>query len=61
MEYNDEQLEILYRYTDNIEEVKQIPHHEYVNASSKKVSKLMDDYHILWFHDDPGQMHLVKK
>lgn len=61
MDYNDEQKGILHRYTDDIEEVTQIPQYEYERASSKKVSKILDDYHVLWFHDDPQQMHLIKK
>jgi hypothetical protein len=61
MEYTEEQLEVLYTYTDKIEEITTMPHHEYVRASGEKVSKLLDEYHVLWFHDDPGQMHLIKK
>lgn len=61
MNLNEEQLDVLHRYTDNIEEVKQIKQYEYAKSSSKKVSKMLDDYHILWFHDDPGNMYLIKK
>jgi len=56
-----DQEEILLQYTDELEAVQTIPHHDYVNASGEKVSKWLDEFHVLWFHDDPGKMYLVKK
>lgn len=61
MEYNEEQAGVLKRYTDDIDGVEIITRHDYETASIKKVSQLMDDYHIIWFHDDPGNYHLIKK
>jgi len=56
-----EQEEILKDYTDDLSAVQTMSHHDYVNADSKKVSMLLDEYHIIWFHDNPGTMYLVKR
>lgn len=56
-----DQEEILLQYTNKLDEVQTIPHHEYVKASGEKVSRLLDAYHIIWFHDDPGKMYMVKR
>ena len=61
MEYNTEQMGILSRYTDDISTVEVMTHYDYTRADSKTVSKLLDEYHIIWFEDDPGNMHLVPK
>jgi len=59
--FNDEQKKILSDYTDNLDEVEKITYHEYTKMNSKKVSKLLDDYHVLWFYDDPENMYIVAK
>lgn len=61
MELTEEQKEILSDYTDNLDEVMTFPYYDYTHASGKEVSKMLDEYHILWFHTDPGNMYLVKR
>lgn len=56
-----EQVRILSKYTDDLDSVETMTHHDYVMADGKKISQLLDDYHILWFHDDPGNMYLVER
>jgi len=52
---------MLLRYTDDLSAIHTMPHYDYFKADSKKVSKILEDYHVIWFHDDPGKMYLVKK
>lgn len=59
--FTQKQKEILLSYTNDLDSVTSMSHYEYANADSKKVSKLLDDYHVIWFHDDPGKMYLVKR
>ena len=56
-----DQEDILRDYTDDLSSVHTMPYHDYVKADSAKVSKLLDEYHIIWFHDDPGKYYLVKR
>lgn len=58
---SDEQKEILSDYTDDLSEVTTMEYSRYVRASGKTVSKLLDEFHVIWFHTDPGNMYLVPK
>jgi len=60
--FSDEQREILSEYTDNLDVVESISYYDYTTKlNSKQVSQILDDYHAIWFHDDPGKLYLVAK
>jgi hypothetical protein len=59
--FTDEQKDILSQYTNDFSNIEQITYYDYTRASAEKVSKMLDDYHVLWFHDDRGNMYLVPK
>jgi len=58
---NKEHEDILKEYTDDLSCVQTMSHYDYVKADSIKISKILETYHVIWFHDDPGTMYLVYK
>jgi hypothetical protein len=61
MKTDDETMEILSELYDDLSEVSTISYYDYTHASSKRVSKLLDDYHMTWIHTDPGNLYLIPK
>lgn len=61
MELNNEQKDILYDYTDDLSVVKTITYRYYTTGPVKETSKLLEENHIIWFHEDPGNMYLVPR
>lgn len=57
----DDQKEILSRYTKDFSVITKIGHHEYTHLDADKSSKLLEDYHVIWFPEDRGNMYLVPK
>ena len=53
MKFSDDQLDIIKRYTDDLNKVQTMSHYDYVNASGEKISKLLDNFHVIWFYKYP--------
>ena len=61
LQLTDEQKDILSDYTDDLSSVKTITYYKYTTASGKEVSKILEEYHVLWFWNDSGNMYLVPR
>lgn len=61
LKLSDEQKDILGDYTDDLSCVTTMSYHKYTTASGVEVSKLLDEYHVIWFWTDSGNIYLVPR
>lgn len=63
MRYTKSQLDIILQFIkeDDIDEIETMAFGTYTTLNNDSVSRLMNAYKVVWLHDDPYYIHLIRK